>query len=395
MVLHFEPSDARKFLRAGEQHGMFLETLRQASSALSAASEDDPAGAVDRVTALSHLLRPVRADMDRLGLAYVSSLKDEKLAGIVSKHSKDEINQAREVLYLEIPKAKLLSDEFQARLSELIEEQSVQKPAVETEQATSAETDVEREANYEGSWAEAQAERMKSPDWLARYATLVHLGANHLSDTKEPGDRLRLDSRFTRQEYLNTIDQFNDRLDYLKTKGLNSVDSSLVPLKPTDLGRGVFDPETPAAIILADGLDRDTGEPITPRLQDLVVAHESYHALVHVVGPEAAELVHKGFDLSGIRNDVATENERRRAAGQPPEAKLRAEYLTNPDEIMARMAQLKNYFGMKGDESFTREHLDYAKAHYLEDVGLDNNMTIFFANIKPDEFVALMNELPV
>ena len=65
------------------------------------------------------------------------------------------------------------------------------------------------------------------------------------------------------------------------------------------------------------------------------------------------------------------------------------------DEILARMAQLKNYFGFSGGEQFTKEHLLYAKKHYLEDTQMDNTMKDFFEKIGDEEvFVRNMNEIP-
>ncbi len=70
------------------------------------------------------------------------------------------------------------------------------------------------------------------------------------------------------------------------------------------------------------------------------------------------------------------------------------EYLSDPVEIIERMSQLKNYFGMTGDEVFTREHLLYVREHYINDTKLDNFMHEFFLSITPeteDTFLALIN----
>ena len=44
-------------------------------------------------------------------------------------------------------------------------------------------------------------------------------------------------------------------------------------------------------------------------------------------------------------------------------------YMYNMDEIVERMVQLKNYFGMNSEDIFTEEHLKYAKENYLDDFG--------------------------
>ena len=69
-------------------------------------------------------------------------------------------------------------------------------------------------------------------------------------------------------------------------------------------------------------------------------------------------------------------------------------YLFNPLEIAERMAQLKNYFGMKGAEEFTSTHLKYAKEHYIFDTYLDNNMSLFFNAITAEsekDFLRIIN----
>lgn len=65
------------------------------------------------------------------------------------------------------------------------------------------------------------------------------------------------------------------------------------------------------------------------------------------------------------------------------------------DELIARMSQIKNYFGFKGNEMISKSHLDYARANYVRDTGLDNNMTDFFDAITPDnesEVIKVMNK---
>ena len=69
-------------------------------------------------------------------------------------------------------------------------------------------------------------------------------------------------------------------------------------------------------------------------------------------------------------------------------------YLLTGEEISERMAQLKNYFGFKGSETFTKGHLQYAKEHYLKDGWLDNNMRQFFQAVTPareEKFIDLIN----
>jgi hypothetical protein len=80
-----------------------------------------------------------------------------------------------------------------------------------------------------------------------------------------------------------------------------------------------------------------------------------------------------------------------------PESMLGAmirDYLRKPYEIAERMSQLKNYFGMQGADTFTKEHLHYAKEHYIKDIDFDNAVILFFQAITPekeDAFIELIN----
>ena len=65
---------------------------------------------------------------------------------------------------------------------------------------------------------------------------------------------------------------------------------------------------------------------------------------------------------------------------------------------MERMSQLKNYFGFDGDQEFTKEHLDYARTHYVKDMSLDNSMSALFQMItaeKEEQFLRAINSLGI
>lgn len=73
------------------------------------------------------------------------------------------------------------------------------------------------------------------------------------------------------------------------------------------------------------------------------------------------------------------------------------EYLAFPWEIVERMSQVKNYFGMSGGEKFTQEHLDYVRENYIKDTGhYAPQIQPFFDSIVDDEkFVEKMNSLGI
>jgi hypothetical protein len=118
----------------------------------------------------------------------------------------------------------------------------------------------------------------------------------------------------------------------------------------------------------------------------IIEAHEKFHA-VHptyaykTIGMEFFdEMYRKALDESVIRWHAQTQKA--------------LDYMLSGQEIAARMAQLKNYFGMRGAEAFTLPHLYYAKKHYVTDTGLDNNMTVFLEAVTKKtegEFIRLIN----
>jgi hypothetical protein len=121
------------------------------------------------------------------------------------------------------------------------------------------------------------------------------------------------------------------------------------------------------------------GKPLNSRQKSIIESHEKGH-VVRTFNVNSSD-ISKGFDFDKI----------------PADAK-RPSYLRNPDELVERMSQLKNYYNFRTDQSFSREHLRYAREHYLTDTGLDNNMTEFFGMItseKEDEFLRIINQYPI
>lgn len=133
----------------------------------------------------------------------------------------------------------------------------------------------------------------------------------------------------------------------------------------------------------------------TQRTLAIVLSHEKLHQLC----PESSTYLDTQFrDLIDARELKFTQQEYERNVQSAREDsrtieefnKRLAEYL-DAREILARMSQLKNYFGLHGAEPFTQEHLAYARAHYVKDTGLDNHMSVFFRAITPEKEVAFIN----
>ena len=140
----------------------------------------------------------------------------------------------------------------------------------------------------------------------------------------------------------------------------------------------------------------------TNKQLSIIEAHEKGHVIRDY--DDLREYFSVGFDPTKIvflEKDLELEarlaKEQDENSDLSPEA-LRAgivRYLFSGNEIAERMSQLKNYFGFNGSERFTKEHLDYARQHYIPDTGMDNRIGLFFQAISTDTepaFLELINE---
>lgn len=144
-----------------------------------------------------------------------------------------------------------------------------------------------------------------------------------------------------------------------------------------------------------------SGKPFTAKQMSIIEAHEKGHEVRPYIGEFFEEYFHMGFDFDIVPYGD-TESAIFKKALPPEEQEKTTEeiremffdYLKSPTELAERMSQLKNYFGMKGDDLFTVEHLEYARKHYVVDTDMDNGMTQFFQAITPEKaeaFVQIIN----
>ncbi len=148
-----------------------------------------------------------------------------------------------------------------------------------------------------------------------------------------------------------------------------------------------------------------SGKPFTPKQMSITEAHEKGHKIREYHGTFFDEYFRAGFDFDDVYFGEKDAAIYRKAIGpedgNKPIEEVRQiffEYLSEPAELTERMSQLKNYFGMDSDESFTKSHLDYARVHYISDTEMDNGMTQFFQAITPkteSEFLKIINSVGV
>lgn len=234
------------------------------------------------------------------------------------------------------------------------------------------------QANFQGDWMIVQQQRMMSSDFREKFEQYIQRHVPSLNDG-EPGP-------------FDKATQFQEHYERQSTDfGLNmsNVYAAVKYGKAQAVGNG----HLPAALghgaigeqgtVYSDAISG--GTELTARHKNIIAAHEAYHGMIDAQG-SAVEEISSGFDWSSYNALVDSGS-----ISKPS-------YLRNPDELTARMAQLKNYFGMSAGEPFTDGHLEYARGHYVEDTGLDNGMSVFFKIVTPktsDRFIGLMNMLPV
>jgi hypothetical protein len=246
--------------------------------------------------------------------------------------------------------------------------------------ALGAENDpaIAETANYEGNWLLAQQERMDDPDFKAKYEDMVQDSLPQLKEGRA--------SIFVKPEDLQSYHQglagsVDTRREHVYS-AVGYAPASQFNAKPHHTGVGSIGER---GTVFADATTRE-GVPLNDRQKDIIAAHEAYHGMVTL--PKAAsEKVKSGIDAEALYNYQPSAGEM-----------FQPNYLNNADELTARMAQLKNYFGMKGGEDFTKAHLDYARSHYVEDTGLDNAMSLMMKMVTPkteSEFIHLMNTFPI
>jgi hypothetical protein len=147
------------------------------------------------------------------------------------------------------------------------------------------------------------------------------------------------------------------------------------------------------------------GKPTTKQWS-IIEAHEKGHSMRPYHGGFFDQYFSKAFDLFAVpytEDDykislLIREQNKDKMGDEPTSFEEQKEefisYLFSGGEIAERMSQLKNYFGMKGDDQFTLDHLNYVREHYVLDTGLDNRMSHFLKAITPEteeEFVRLVN----
>lgn len=242
---------------------------------------------------------------------------------------------------------------------------------------------IKASANYPGDWTLLLRERMFDPISKQKFietraAAMLNMKPGEVPENKD-GISLIKETGYQKY-YQEQIDEYDANVERI-FNSTNISEASDFGKTSEKLGKGEIGFE---GAVFADARKLD-GLELSNREKNIIESHEKGHGLRDFVSEDSRDF-RQSIDLEVIR-------QKDRETG-----KREIGYLSQAEEIAERMAQLKNYFGMKADEKFTKQHLNYAREHYLKDIDLDNNMSTFFAAITPmteDKFIETINKYPL
>jgi len=246
---------------------------------------------------------------------------------------------------------------------------------------------VQDSANFPGDWTGLLQNRMLDPVTKERFITQktaamasMQPGAPNLDDVGN-----KYGKRYA-SHYQSQIDNYDKRVADVFTSTTIEIDSS----NKHNLGHGNID--APGTVYL-NAESRKSG-PLTIRQKNIIEAHEKGHGL-----RDYQSLFEKSEIQSVIDGEVlAALTSERSSAETNGDERFRPRYVTTPEEIIERMAQFKNYFGMSATDRFTKDHLNHIRAHYISDTELDNGVSDLLRCVTQkteSAFLSIINKYPI
>ncbi|MBI5470341.1 hypothetical protein HY968_03445 [Candidatus Kaiserbacteria bacterium] len=245
--------------------------------------------------------------------------------------------------------------------------------------------EVAKRANYQGNHSLLLIERLSDPR--------IH---DQVVDLWFAYERLEHKEKAKSRE--DVAKEFDRRLENAQTS---------TPVNFEGTHGGPLDPDDPLRETVPIGMTVG-GKTRNVAYMSAVEAHEKGHYLRPFSGQSFREHFKNAIDTESIElsdsrwDEMQADPKFQEAQRIEPDLSFSRDAVTErvrsnlsePYEIVERMSQLKNYFGMKGNETFSPNHLSYAREHYIHDTGIDNGMFEFFAAITPEtekEFLRLIN----
>jgi hypothetical protein len=243
---------------------------------------------------------------------------------------------------------------------------------------------VKENSNYQGNMSLLLFDRVQSPDISAQLKNL-----------------LLIDRKYDiHQEEFFDLERISSELDEdLKTVSNDTPVTFTGKMPSANLGKGVRENMDPFFC------DPITGDVSSVLQNSYVEAHEKGHYIRRLKSTGVANYFVKTIDLNKLsisqkyfetikEGSIKEYGDKVKDMTHADVIEILTTYLKQPVEILERMSQLKNYYGFKGGEVFTKQHLEYAREHYVEDTQEDNYMGFFFDCITPEteeRFLQVMN----
>ena len=243
-------------------------------------------------------------------------------------------------------------------------------------------------ANYPGDWTLLLRDRMLDPTTKERFIA-QRTEAMLAMPSGEPSTFERRPREF-QSHYQAQIDNYDTRVEeiFSRTNIGNAADFGK---SPRNLGQsGIDQPGT----IFTDATHQDRF--LSNRQLNMVEAHEKGHGLRDYTSPIDTAEIKSIIDEDALEELTEMHRERERLGEK--EGRFQSRYAARPDEIIERMAQFKNYFGMGAQDTFEKKHLDYIREHYTADTGLDNGINDLLTCVTPKTeaaFLKVINKYPI
>lgn len=265
---------------------------------------------------------------------------------------------------------------------------------------------VEKSANYEGNETLLFYERLQNPEIKKRIVDMIC----EYQETRNPPSQIFKNDENDNlvevpiSEWKNEIkprEQIEKELDERIEKVFSTTN-----LDYSKTASSFSDGESDFGTVSFLATNPENGERWTTKQLSISEAHEKGHGIRNFLGAGGSfkSKIQGGFDFSSVEFTdkmkkawiVNKQDDKEFSDEEVTEEML--DYFMQPNEIIERMAQLKNYFGMKSTEEFTKEHLDYARKNYLSDTGFGMQMKPFLDAITPateKSFLKLINSLGI
>ena len=243
-------------------------------------------------------------------------------------------------------------------------------------------------ANYPGDWTGLLYERMTNEATKEQFiAQRTEAMQGMLSG--EPSDFERKPKQY-QPHYQAQIDNYDARMREIFSR-TNIGNAAEYGKEPRNLGMSNIDQP---GVIFNDAIF--AGKKLTPRQKNIIESHEKGHGVRDYTSPLDTREIKSVIDREAL--EALTAQKRRQESLGEKEGRFQSMYVEKPEEIIERMSQFKNYFGMGVGEPFTAKHLAYLREHYVEDTQLDNGITDLLSCITPKTeaaFISIINSYPI